>query len=195
MRVRKTWSVLIVAACFSLCLSIFGVGQALAAETCASAVTKKFENVGYSITSGCIKGGCAEWMKTNPGKAEIVTNGTCPNQGEECCALHTDPQDPLAKADQSPAASLGASEYPNPLGQGVKIFDVMGRVVKAFLGVIGAVSLLIFIYGGITYMTAGGEESRVTKARDVLKYATIGLVAIVLAYAAVNFFISALTGT
>ncbi len=92
------------------------------------------------------------------------------------------------------AVSLSGSEYPNPLGAGVGIFDVLGRAVKTFLGVIGAIALLIFIYGGVTYMIAGGEESRVTKARDILKYATIGLVAIILAYVLVNFFIRVFAG-
>jgi len=118
--------------------------------------------------------GCTSFMSTEECGGEL-----------DCCICFSG----------SEPVNLSGSEYPNPLGAGVGIFDVMGRVVKVFLGIIGALALLIFIYGGVSYMTAGGEESRVTKARDVLKYATIGLVAIMLAYAVVNFFISALVGT
>jgi len=70
----------------------------------------------------------------------------------------------------------------------------MGRVVKTFLGFVGALALLIFIYAGVTYMTAGGEASRVTKARDIMKYAVIGLALIIFAYAIVAFFLSSITG-
>ncbi len=115
-----------------------------------------------------------------------------------CCACLKEEVGEAAASVSTPTKSgalpVAKIKLRNPLGEGAGIFIIMGRVINTFLGVIGAIALLIFIYGGVTYMIAGGEESRVTKARDILKYATIGLVAIILAYVLVNFFIRVFAG-
>ncbi|MFH1620519.1 MAG: pilin [Patescibacteria group bacterium] len=105
----------------------------------------------------------------------------------------------VLKKSASAGTSSGAVAIPtikleNPLGNGVGIFGIMGRVVKTFLGFVGALALLIFIYAGVTYMTAGGDAGRVTKARDTMKYAVIGLALIIFAYAIVVFFLTSVTG-
>lgn len=112
----------------------------------------------------------------------------CGEEGDSYCCVCSH-----AKTEAG-GGSLAGSEYPNPLGAGVGINDVIGRVVKAFLGIVGAVSLVVFIYGGVAYMTAGGEEAGVTKARDALKYGIIGLAAVILAYTIVSYYLQVFVG-
>ena len=80
------------------------------------------------------------------------------------------------------------------MGAGTTIVDVIRRVVTAWLSIVGAFALGIFIYGGVQYMTAGGDSKRVGAAVDTLKYAAIGLLIITFAYAISNTFIYFLVG-
>ncbi len=82
---------------------------------------------------------------------------------------------------------------PDPLG-GADLPHMIGRVVATFLGIVGALSLLVFFYAGVTYMTAAGREDQIKKATDTMKYAFIGMLLIVFAYVIVNFYFTSLAG-
>jgi len=55
--------------------------------------------------------------------------------------------------------------------------------------VIGAVSVVMLIIGGVRYTISQGDSSAVTSAKNTILYSVIGLVVAILAYAAVNFVI------
>jgi membrane-anchored glycerophosphoryl diester phosphodiesterase (GDPDase) len=40
---------------------------------------------------------------------------------------------------------------------------------------------LLIVYGGFTYITAMGESAKITKAKQILLYAAIGLIVVLLA--------------
>jgi hypothetical protein len=91
---------------------------------------------------------------------------------------------------------LGEEKLPgglvNPLGT-TNIPQLIGRIIKAILGIIGSIAFLMFIYGGFLWMTAGGSPEAVKKGKETLIWATIGLATIFFAYAAVSFVINAIT--
>jgi hypothetical protein len=60
-------------------------------------------------------------------------------------------------------------------------------IVNVALYIIGAVSVLMLIYGGIRYTVSGGESAAVTSAKNTILYAIIGIIIALLAYAIVNF--------
>lgn len=62
---------------------------------------------------------------------------------------------------------------------------IMGLIQYALI-FIGAIALIFVIYGGILYVTSGGDPEKTTKARNTLLYAIIGIVVVVLAYAIVT---------
>ena len=70
-----------------------------------------------------------------------------------------------------------------------KIGDILG-IVLSFIGVL---FLGLMIYAGITWMIASGNEQTITKAKDMLINATIGLVIVLAAYALTSFVGSQLT--
>lgn len=86
-----------------------------------------------------------------------------------------------------------AQKLSNPLGEGVTLYDVIGRIIRAILGLSGAAALLMFVWGGFLWLTSRGESGQITKGKDTLKWATIGLVVILLAYTLVTAVIGALT--
>lgn len=63
---------------------------------------------------------------------------------------------------------------------------VFTTVVNALLFVIGAVSVIMLIWGGIRYTTSAGNSASVTSAKNTIMYAIIGIIIAFLAYAIVN---------
>ncbi len=62
-----------------------------------------------------------------------------------------------------------------------------GRFIQAALLLVGTVFLGLMIYGGFTWMTARGEEDKITKAKETIIAASIGIAIILGAYAATTF--------
>lgn len=67
------------------------------------------------------------------------------------------------------------------------------RVINPFFGVLGVIFLVLMIYGGIRWMTAGGEAGSVEKAKGIITRAVLGLLVILLAYGFTQFIFSAIT--
>ena len=61
------------------------------------------------------------------------------------------------------------------------------NIINILLFVVGAVSVIMIIVGGIMYATSAGDSGQVTKAKNTLMYAVIGLVISFLAFAVVQF--------
>jgi hypothetical protein len=66
------------------------------------------------------------------------------------------------------------------------LFQVITNVL---LFIIGAVSVVMLIIGGIRYTVSQGDSSAVTGAKNTILYSIVGLVISILAYAVVNFVI------
>ena len=68
--------------------------------------------------------------------------------------------------------------------------DVFKNIVNILLFIIGAVSVIMLIYGGIRYTTSGGNANSVTAAKNTIMYSIIGLVVAILAFAVVQFVVN-----
>ncbi|MFA6537130.1 MAG: Ig-like domain-containing protein, partial [Patescibacteria group bacterium] len=83
---------------------------------------------------------------------------------------------------------LGLDEVASQTGLGGGDLRVMvGSIIKVSLGFLGVVALLLVLYGGYLYMTSGGQEEKIGKAKKVLISAIIGLALIFSAYAITAF--------
>jgi len=65
----------------------------------------------------------------------------------------------------------------------------VGNIVNIILIVVGILAVLYLIYGGILYLTAGGDAEKASKGRVAITNAIIGVVIILLALAIYNFVI------
>lgn len=79
-----------------------------------------------------------------------------------------------ARAEGMPAELIGAD-------------GVFTRFTNIALYVVGAISVIMLIWGGLRYITSGGDSKKVTDAKNTVLYAIIGLIIAVLAYAIINF--------
>ncbi|HLD27911.1 MAG TPA: pilin [Patescibacteria group bacterium] len=69
-----------------------------------------------------------------------------------------------------------------------------GNVIGLVLGFLGVVFLFLVVYSGVQWMTAGGNEEKITKARNRMIQAAIGVAIIAMAYALTNFVVRSLQG-
>ncbi len=63
------------------------------------------------------------------------------------------------------------------------INTVTSQIITTILSFLGVIFLVITIYAGFQWMTAGGNEEEVKKAKERLKNSIIGLVIVLAAYA------------
>jgi hypothetical protein len=66
---------------------------------------------------------------------------------------------------------------------------VFKTITNVLLFIIGAISVIMLIIGGIRYVVSGGDSTAVTNAKNTILYAIVGIVVAILAYALVNFVI------
>ena len=64
--------------------------------------------------------------------------------------------------------------------------SLVKQFVNIFLFAVGALSVIMLIWGGIRYTTSAGDSNKVTAAKNTVLYAIVGLVVAILAYAIVN---------
>lgn len=60
--------------------------------------------------------------------------------------------------------------------------SVIGTVILTFLSLVGIIFMGLVIYGGITWMTAQGNEEKVKKANGIVMSALFGLIVTLSAY-------------
>lgn len=72
--------------------------------------------------------------------------------------------------------------------------DTIGQIINVILGFLGIIFLVLVIYAGFLWMTAGGNSDKVDKAKSILIQAVIGLVILLAAYAITSFVVTQLGG-
>lgn len=112
--------------------------------------------------------------------ASAVTNQTC--------------EDPSSGGD---AISIGnAADCAKSEDQGKSLFGdggIFKTITNVLLFIIGAISVIMLIIGGIRYTISGGDSAAVTSAKNTILYAIVGIIVALLAYAVVNFVLGSFT--
>ncbi len=84
-----------------------------------------------------------------------------------------------ARADGMPAELIGPS-------------GVFTKFSNIALYVIGALAVFMLMWGGLRYITSGGDSKKITDAKNTVLYAIIGLLIVFLSYAIINFVLNAI---
>jgi len=77
-------------------------------------------------------------------------------------------------------------------GSGVTLPVIIGNIINVALGFLGILLLVYMLYAGFLWMTSGGSDEGVKKAKTMLQNSIIGLVIIVAAYAISTFVLGSL---
>jgi hypothetical protein len=100
--------------------------------------------------------------------------------------VNCDPTKPTVTSGAS--CSQGSGQKDDLFGTG----GIFTTIANTALFIIGAISVLMLIYGGIRYTVSGGNEKSVTAAKNTIMYAVIGVVVALLAFAIINFVLTSL---
>ncbi|MFZ4648071.1 MAG: pilin [Patescibacteria group bacterium] len=89
--------------------------------------------------------------------------------------------------------SPNSSTLCNPLGQNTTVYSLVGRIISVILGLVGSIALVMFIYGGLLWMTSAGAADRVKKGREAILWSVIGMAVIFASYGLTKFLIENIT--
>lgn len=89
----------------------------------------------------------------------------------------------LGKLDQS----VGTSKTGLQGGGDSGLADMITLVINTVLGLVGTIFFVLVVYAGILWMTAQGDEEKVTKAKSIITAAVIGMIVTLSAYAITYF--------
>jgi len=129
----------------------------------------------------------------------VLSVSAAPVEGVQTGPVQDQPDSGSGGSDASDSSSAsGLKEGANAAqgdGQPAALFgknSVFVAIVNTLLFVIGAVAVVMLVYGGIRYTISGGDQKAVTDAKNTILYAVIGIVVAVMAYAIVNFVLTSI---
>ena len=70
---------------------------------------------------------------------------------------------------------------------------VFQTITSVLLYILGAVSVIMIIIGGLRYVVSGGNASNVTAAKNTILYAIVGIIIALLSYAIIKFVLGTFT--
>jgi hypothetical protein len=83
-----------------------------------------------------------------------------------------------AESTDPDSADVDASERVN---------TIIRLIINIFSLIVGVISVVMIIIGGLKYITSGGDSGNVSGAKNTILYAVIGLVVVALAQVIVRF--------
>ena len=95
----------------------------------------------------------------------------------------------MLMAQSAMAQELGGQKIKTitPLGGNITLGSAIQQFINIFLWVVGVLAVLYLVYGGVLYITAGGDAEKANKGRTAITNAIIGIVIVVLALVIYNF--------
>ncbi|MCC6563404.1 hypothetical protein IT087_00760 [Candidatus Uhrbacteria bacterium] len=110
----------------------------------------------------------------------------CATSPAPTCEENAEPAaDAEPEVPPPPTRTPGEFGYRNPLGS-VSINQLLGRIIRTVLGFVGALFLLMFVYGGATWMLAGGDAKKVQSGQRIFLNAIIGMVIVAISYSIIS---------
>lgn len=73
--------------------------------------------------------------------------------------------------------------------------EAIGKIIQIFLGFLGVIAVVLIIFAGYMWMTAGGDSGKVEKAKGYIKNAVIGIVIILASYIITSYVIDQVSKT
>ena len=78
-----------------------------------------------------------------------------------------------------------------PYRNDVPLATMIGNIAQLIISVLGVIFVIFIVYAGGLWVNAAGNESKIDKAKDILKQSIIGLIITIGAYAISYFIINA----
>ncbi|MFA5024515.1 MAG: pilin [Patescibacteria group bacterium] len=135
-----------------------------------------------------------EWACTCGTNKPAPTGSTPENCALECYKIYN-----ISTCNCNALASLPTNSetdevvtITNPLGKITSPQVLIGKIINAVLGVVGSLTLLMFVYGGLVWMTSSGSAEKIKQGREIIVWSAIGLAIIFSAYGLIRIFLTTL---
>jgi uncharacterized membrane protein len=76
-----------------------------------------------------------------------------------------------------------------------QVDQIVKQIINILSLVVGVVAVIMIIFGGLRYITSGGDTGNVTSAKNTILYAVVGLIVVALAQVVVRFVVDRATQT
>lgn len=83
-------------------------------------------------------------------------------------------------------AAKGVDQVSNMFGA----TGIFTTITNVLLFLVGAISVIMIIFGGFRYVVSGGNATSISAAKNTILYAVVGIIVAILAYAVINFVIT-----
>lgn len=93
--------------------------------------------------------------------------------------VHAAPTDVLQKCNSLSNVCSGTD--------GSSLYKILKTVINLLLTIVGVISVIMIIIGGIRFATSAGDAAQAKGARETVIYAVVGLVIAIMSIAIVNF--------
>ena len=84
---------------------------------------------------------------------------------------------------------IDKADLPNAIGSD-NLSEVISKVIRIFLGIIGSISLAIFVYAGIVVLISRGNPTAIKKGLDTILWASLGIILTFSSYIILKFVFS-----
>jgi hypothetical protein len=110
---------------------------------------------------------------------------------ERCTTLCSITSPACTRSQVRDACDYGTSgvhtiDLRSPVSFGNSPEQLIGRVIKQVVGILGALTFLIFSYGGFKWLTSAGNEEKVAEGTQAMLWAVVGLFVVFSSYILVN---------
>lgn len=128
--------------------------------------------------------------------APVVATAACnpsetdPNAADYCSPVQTGV---CYGANNLQISENPSGSCPSGTSQTDKVNSLISDVINVFSVIVGIVAVIMIIVGGFHYITSGGSDEKVKKAKNTILYAIIGLVVVALAQIIVKFVLNKAT--
>jgi len=100
---------------------------------------------------------------------------------------------PAAEAQSAIQQGVNAARGTGVPGTLLGDAGILTTITNTLLFIVGALAVIMIIFGGIRYATSAGNSSSVTAAKNTILYAIVGLIIAFLAFAVVNWVLAAIS--
>jgi len=80
-----------------------------------------------------------------------------------------------------------STEYKKDIDKEKGLTIIIAEIISVFLSLLGVIFLILILYAGYLWMTAGGNEEQITKSKTMLRNSIIGLIIALSAYTVTYF--------
>jgi len=124
----------------------------------------------------------------------IALSGSLATAYASCTGVNQNLNNGVNTALGTSGANGGSCTAPSS-GSGNSLASIAKTIVNIFSLIVGIAAVIMIIYGGLRYVTSGGDSGSVGNAKNTLVYAIVGLVIVALAQTIVHFVLNAATNS